>query len=158
MKQLASEVTSADTQRVLQARNEGAAMADGTTKRSVVILNSRQDFIDSLQACLEAKGFETAGAHVADIQSGALDLPTFIHEHNPTLIVYDLPRPYESHWNFLRLLRDTHIFKGMTWVLATTDKRALEAAVGASGVIEIIFGEPYGVEDVVTAVCKSFPE
>lgn len=158
MKHLASEVTSTDTQRVLQARNEGAAMADGTTKRSVVILNSRQDFIDSLQACLEAKGFETAGAHVADIQSGALDLLTFIHEHKPTLVVYDLPRPYEHHWNFLRLLKDTHVFKGMTWVLATTDKRALEAAVGASGVVEIIFGEPYGVEDVVTAVCKSFPE
>jgi hypothetical protein len=46
----------------------------------------------------------------------------------------------------------------MTWVLATTDKRALEAAVGASGVVEIIFGEPYGVEDVVTAVSKSFPQ
>jgi CheY-like chemotaxis protein len=158
MKHLAFEVSSTDTQRVLQTRKEGAVMADGTTKRSVVILNSRQDFIDSLQAGLEAKGFETAGAHVADIQSGALDLLTFIHEHKPTLIVYDLPRPYEQHWNFLRLLKDTHVLKRAIWVLATTDKRALEAAVGASGVVEIIFGEPYGVEDVVTAVCKSFPE
>ena len=65
---------------------------------------------------------------------------------------------YESHWNFLRLLKDTQLLNEAIWVLATTDKRALEAAVGASGVVEIIFGEPYGVEDVVTAVCKSFPE
>jgi len=42
-------------------------------------------------------------------------------------------------------------------VLTTTDKAALEAAVGASGVIEIIFGEPYGVADVVTAVRKRVP-
>jgi hypothetical protein len=67
-------------------------------------------------------------------------------------------RYYESHWNFLRLLKDTQLLNEAIWVLATTDKRALEAAVGASGVVELIFGEPYGVEDVVTAVCKSFPE
>jgi CheY-like chemotaxis protein len=158
MKHLASEVSSTDTQRVLQARNEGAAMADGTTKRSVAILNSRQDFIEALQVALEAKGFAASGVHVADIQSGALDLLAFVHQHKPQLVVYDLPRPYESHWNFLRLLKDTQMFNAMTWVLATTDKRALEAAVGASGVVEIIFGEPYGVEDVVTAVCKSYPE
>jgi CheY-like chemotaxis protein len=35
----------------------------------------------------------------------------------------------------------------VTWVLTTTDKAALEAAVGAEGVVEIIFGEPYGVAD-----------
>jgi hypothetical protein len=29
--------------------------------------------------------------------------------------------------------------------------------VGASEVVEIIFGEPYGVEDVVAAVSKRFP-
>ena len=66
-------------------------------------------------------------------------------------------RYYEGHWNFLRLLKDTQLLNEAIWVLATTDKSALEAAVGASGVVEIIFGEPYGVEDVVTAVCKSFP-
>jgi CheY-like chemotaxis protein len=133
-------------------------MAKGTTKRSVAVFNSRQDLIDALQAGLEAEGFSTCGAHVADIQSGTLDLLAFVHQHKPQLVVYDLPRPYESHWNFLRLLKDTQMFNAMTWVLATTDKRALEAAVGASGVVEIIFGEPYGVEDVVTAVCKSYPE
>ena len=42
-------------------------------------------------------------------------------------------------------------------MLTTTDKGALEAAVGASGVVEIIFGEPYGVEEIVTAVHKRFP-
>jgi DNA-binding NarL/FixJ family response regulator len=133
-------------------------MAKDTMKpRSVAIFNSRPDFIEALQVGLEAKGFSASAAHVADIQSGALDLLAFVHQHKPTLVVYDLPHPYESHWNFLRLLKDTHLLEKAIWVLATTDKRALEAAVGASGVIEIIFGEPYGVEDVVTAVCKSYP-
>jgi DNA-binding NtrC family response regulator len=132
-------------------------MAKGTTKGNVAVFNSSQVLIDALQAGLEAEGFSTCGAHVADIQSGALDLLAFVHEHKPQLVVYDLPHPYEKHWNFLRLMKDTQMFNAMTWVLVTTDKRALEAAVGASGVVEIVFGEPYGVEDVVTAVSHCFP-
>jgi len=132
-------------------------MAGSKTSRRVAIFNSRPDFIEALRVALEADGFTTACAHLADIQNGMLDLLAFVHRHKPELIVYDLPRPYESHWNFLRLLKETDSLKAATWVLTTTDKQALEAAVGASGVVEIIFGEPYGVTDVVTAVGKAFP-
>jgi CheY-like chemotaxis protein len=132
-------------------------MAKSNTSRRVAIFNSRPEFIAALSVALEADGFTTSSAHLADIQNGSLDLLAFVHLHKPELIVYDLPRPYESHWNFLRLLKETDSLKGATWVLATTDKRALEAAVGASEVVEIIFGEPYGVEDVVAAVSKRFP-
>ena len=106
---------------------------------------------------LECEGFTTACAHLVDIQTGTLDLLAFVHRHKPELIIYDLPRPYESHWNFLRLLKETASLKAATWVLTTTDTKALEAAVGASGVVEIIFGEPYGVNDVVAAVRKMHP-
>ena len=127
------------------------------TPRRVAIFNSRPDFIEALRVALETDGFTTACAHLADIQNGTLDLLAFVHLHRPELIIYDLPRPYESHWNFLRLLKETDSLKEATWVLTTTDKKALEAAVGASGVVEIIFGEPYGVTDVVAAVGKRFP-
>ena len=132
-------------------------MAKSKTRRRVAIFNSRPDFIEALRQALEVDGFTTACAHLADIQNGTLDLLAFVHLHKPELIIYDLPRPYESHWNFLRLLKETDSLKAATWVLTTTDKKALEAAVGASGVVEIIFGEPYGVTDVVAAVGKTFP-
>ena len=127
-----------------------------TARRRVVIFNSRSDFIEALTQGLEAQGFTTASAHIADIQSGALDLLAFVRRHDPEMIVYDLPRPYERHWNILQLLKDTHALRTKTWLLTTTDKQALEAAAGASGVVDIIFGEPYGVEDVVHAVTKRF--
>jgi CheY-like chemotaxis protein len=130
----------------------------GAKTRRVAIFNSRPDFIKALTAALEADGFDTASAHLADIQNGTLDLLAFVHLHQPDLIVYDLPRPYESHWNFLRLLKEIKSLEGVAWLLATTDKDALEAAVGASEVVEIIFGEPYGVPEVVAAVRKRFPE
>ena len=131
-------------------------MSESKARHRVAIFNSRPDFIEALRVALEADNFTTACAHLADIQSGTLDLLAFVHLHKPELIVYDLPRPYESHWNFLRLLKETDSLRAATWVLTTTDKNALEAAVGASGVVEIVFGEPYGVPDVVDAVRKRF--
>src|SRR5438128_4750390 len=132
-------------------------MAKSKTRRRVAIFNSRPDFIEALRQALEIDRFTPACAHLAHIQNGTLDLLAFVPLHQPELIIYDLPRPYESHWNFLRLLKETDSLKAATWVLTTTDKKALEAAVGASGVVEIIFGEPYGVTDVVAAVGKTFP-
>ena len=133
-------------------------MSETSQRDRVAIFNSRPDFIEALRLALEEGGFMTNSAHLADIQDGTLDLVAFVAHHKPALIVYDLPRPYERHWNFLRLLKETSSLKAATWVLTTTDKKALEAAVGASGVVQIIFGEPYGVSDVVEAVRKAFPK
>jgi len=60
--------------------------------------------------------------------------------------------PTPSSGNFLRLLQQTDFLRKRIWILTTTDKKALDAAVGASGVIEIIFGEPYGIDEIVAAV------
>jgi hypothetical protein len=50
------------------------------------------------------------------------------------------------------LLRQTDGLRKRTWILTTTETKALDAAVGVSGVIEIVFGEPYGIGEVVEAV------
>jgi DNA-binding NtrC family response regulator len=122
------------------------------TRTPVVIFNSRAEFIDTLREALDREGFPTATALIADIQDGTLDLVAFLETHEPQVIVYDLPRPIERHWNFLRLLQQTDASKKRTWILTTTDKKALDAAVGASDLIEIVFGEPYGVGEIVEAV------
>ena len=126
-----------------------SAMTKGTP---VAIFNSHGEFIDALREALDREGLPTVTALLPEIQSGALDLVAFLETHDPQVIVYDLPRPFEKHWNFLRLLRQTAGLKKRTWILTTIDKAALDAAVGASGVIEVVLGEPYGVADVVDAV------
>ncbi len=127
-------------------------MPGPTTRTPVAIFNSHAEFIHELREGLEREGLMVVTALLAEIQDGTLDLVAFLEAHNPRVIVYDLPRPFERHWNFLRLLKQTHGLSKRAWILTTTDKKALDAAVGASGVIEIIFGEPYGVREVVEAV------
>jgi DNA-binding NarL/FixJ family response regulator len=122
------------------------------TRPLVAIFNSSSEFLDALRGALESKGFRAVTARLAEIQDGTLDLVAFIDQHGPDVIVYDLPCPYERHWNFLRLLKETDSLKARVWILTTTDKDALDAAVGSSSVIEIIFGQPYGVPDVVEAI------
>jgi DNA-binding NarL/FixJ family response regulator len=118
----------------------------------VAIFNSNAEFLHALREALEREGLMTVTALLAEIQDGTLDLVAFLEAHNPQVIVYDLPRPFERHWNFLRVLKQAHGLRRKAWILTTTDKTALDAAVGASGVIEIIFGQPYGVGEVVEAV------
>ena len=127
-------------------------MPGQSTGTPVAIFNSHAEFIDSLREALDREGLPTVTALLAEIQDGTLDLVAFLEAHNPQVIVYDLPRPFERHWNFLRLLKQTQGLRKKAWILTTTDRTALDAAVGASGVIEVIFGEPYGVREVVEAV------
>src|SRR3989454_10137999 len=124
-------------------------MSSPTTRSLVAIFNSRAEFIDALREALDREGLPTATALLAEIQDGTLDLVAFLEAHDPQVIVYDLPRPFEKHWNFLRLLKQNAGLKKRTWILTTIDKAALDAAVGAAGGIEGILGEPYCVADVV---------
>src|SRR2546425_8799993 len=122
------------------------------TSPLVAIFNSGDEVTEAIRSALENDGFATVTARLGEIQNGTLDVVAFIKVHAPDVIVYALPRPYEAHWNFLRLMKETTSLKDRLWILTTTDKEALEAAVGASDVVEIIVGQPYGADDVVEAV------
>jgi DNA-binding response OmpR family regulator len=121
----------------------------------VAVFNSADDVIEMLRVALEGSGFAVVSAKLSEIQSGVMDLVAFVREHRPVAIVYDLPRPYEANWNFLRLLRETASLSKLGWVLTTLDKSALEAAVGPAPVVQIVLGKPYGLGEVVAAVRQS---
>ena len=122
------------------------------TLPTVAILNSSPDLIKAWGEALELDGFSVVSAHVADIQSGTLDLVSFIDAHDPGVILYDLPRPFERHWNFLRLMRETDSLKSRCWVVTTTDRQAVEAVAAPGDISEILLGEPYTLDHVVAAV------
>ena len=123
-------------------------MADNTA----AVLNSSPELITAFSEALEGAGFAVVAAHVADIQDGSLDLVAWIDVHDPAVILYDLPRPFERHWNFLRLLRETDSLKARCWVLTTTDKKSVEAVIDPSTMAETLIGTPFTMEEAVAAV------
>ena len=64
-------------------------MARASMIRRVAIFSPRPDFIEP-SGSLEAGGFTTTCAYLADIEDG--DLLAFVARHEPALIIDDLPR------------------------------------------------------------------
>src|SRR2546428_11834108 len=91
------------------------------TSPLVAIFNSRDEVIEAIRSALENDGFETVTARPAEIQNGTPALVAFIKVHDPDVIAYDLPRPYENHRCFLRLMKETTSLKDTLWILTTTD-------------------------------------
>jgi DNA-binding NarL/FixJ family response regulator len=121
-------------------------------KPLVAIFDSADDVIERLARVLEDDGFETVTGRMPDIQSGVLDLVAFLDEHDPQVVLFDLPRPYEQHLNFLRLLATSDWLKHRGWVLMAADAPALEVVLKAAELQPSIIGTPYLPQVVLQAV------
>jgi DNA-binding response OmpR family regulator len=117
----------------------------------IAVFNSSTDTIELLRAVLEEEGFRVVVGNIPDVKSGEIDFLAFIERHAPAVIVYDISLPYETNWNFLRLVRSSESVKALGFVITTTNKPALDKLVGETEAIEII-GKPYDLQQVVEAV------
>jgi DNA-binding NtrC family response regulator len=127
-------------------------MPDPKHDNVIAVVNSSEDTVDMLRQLLEQHGFTSiVTGHVHDIKMGQMDLPGFMAQHDPAVVVYDISIPYEQNWTFLKLLLDTESMRGRKMVLTTTNKARLEELVGPTGTFEIV-GKPYDLEKIVSAV------
>lgn len=118
----------------------------------VAVFNSSNDIIELLRVVLEQSGFAVVGGHIDDIRAGKLDLLTFIEQHQPEVIVYDVAPPYERSWQFLQHLRHRPPLHDRPFVLMTTNERRLREMVGVKDAVHEIVGKPFDLEQIVKAV------
>ena len=131
-------------------------MESSNPKKPVVaVFNSSEDIVELFRTLLEDAGFNTVAAHVPSIERGEIDLIRFTEEHDPAVIVYDIPPPYQQSWNILKQMRDLKVMQGRQFVFTTTNKARLQAI--AKGEIEAfeIAEKPVDFEVVVDAVRRA---
>ena len=120
-------------------------------KPIIAVFNSSDDTVEMLRTALEADGLHTVSGHIGELKKGELDFVAFIEHHQPAVIVYDISLPYDTNWNFLKLVLSSQPAQDCRFILTTTNKPALDKLVGENDALEII-GKPYDLERVIAAV------
>lgn len=120
----------------------------------VAVLNSNDDTVEMLRMMLESEGMLAVSAHVSDIRRGVFDFSGFLEEHDPRVIIFDVPPPYDRSWMMLQHLRSTSVAAKKRWVITSTNpERVREIARPEEPIFEII-GKPYDLGMIVEAVKK----
>lgn len=118
----------------------------------VAVVNSNPDLVDLLRNAIEQAGFVVVIMHIADIRSGSVDLDGFFSQHDPKVIVYDVPPPYDRNWRFMDHVRATPGFRGRRFVLTTVNYKALRQVVGTDETVYEVIGESGDIGAIVAAV------
>ncbi len=59
----------------------------------VAVFNSSDDMVELLRILFERHGFVVVTGHIGQIRRGELDLNSFVEQHKPDVVVYDLVPP-----------------------------------------------------------------
>ena len=118
----------------------------------VAILNSNDDTVEMLRVMLEAEGMVAVSAHVSDLRRGQFDFSGFINEHDPKVVIYDLPPPYDRSWLFFQHLCSLPTMQGRNFVLTSTNPLRVQQIANPDQPIYEIIGKPYDMQMIIDAV------
>jgi DNA-binding NtrC family response regulator len=121
----------------------------------VAILNSNDDTVEMLAMLLESERMVAVTAHVSDLRRGKFDFAGFLSEHDPKVIIYDVPPPYDRSWLFFEHLRNLPSMQGRKFVVTSTNPQRVQQIVQPDRPIFEIIGKPYDLQMIIDAVRKA---
>lgn len=119
---------------------------------TVAIVNTNPDLVTLLRFYLEAAGLVVFEIHLDQIRAGTADLHSFLEQHNPRVIVYDVAPPYQENWNFMEHLRNSPGFEKRKFVLTSMNAERVHQIVGSDEQVYEIVGLEEDMLVVVQAV------
>lgn len=120
----------------------------------IAVVNDDPALIRTLQILLEVEGYRTAGLNMSTV-GGPDALLHWIDRHDPQVILYDIPLPYEDNWEGFRQVQDAEAGTHRRFVLTTTNLRAVRELAGPAAEIEIIDLPFISLDEVLQAVQRA---
>ena len=118
----------------------------------VAIVNTSDDLVELLKNAIEAAGFIVVITHIRDIRAAQFDVDAFLKLHDPRVIVYDVPAPFDRSWRFMEHVRASPAFAGRHFVITTMNVRAVAEMVKTDEKVYEVVGRESDIRDVVQAV------
>ena len=104
-----------------------------------------------LRYALERAGFVVVTGHAGEIRRGVLDLPQFLAQHDPRVIVFDLAMPHDPNLAFMQHLRASPVMQGRHFVLSAPNVAAVHPVVAAGETVFAVVGDD-NLDEIVRAV------
>jgi len=139
-----------------QTRKRNALLTGWKTMRAepiiVAIVNTNPDLVRLLRVNLERAGFVVFEIHIEEIRLGVTNVESFLNQHDPKVILYDVAPPFDQNVRFLDHLRSATGFEGRQFVLTSVNSRRVEEIVGLDETVYEVVGEPDEVDQIIRAV------
>lgn len=121
----------------------------------VAVFNSSDDMVELLRVLFERHGFVVVTGHISAIRKGELDLASFVAQHQPDVVVYDVVPPYDRQWRFLVHLRQTSPLNAIPFVLTSSNSAATRDLAETDEQIIEVLGRPFEFDSLVEAVKRA---
>jgi CheY-like chemotaxis protein len=108
----------------------------------VAVFNSNDDTVELIRAWFERDGILVVSAHIDAVKRGSVDLRSFVEQHKPAAVLFDIAPPYDRSWLFVQHLMSTSPLAGLPTVFTTTNEQRVRDVAGPAEVIELV-GKPY---------------
>ena len=105
-----------------------------------------------IRITMEHEGIVLVSAMTHEVRDGEVDIETFVRQHQPSVILYDIAPPYEENFRLFQHLRASEALRDRAIVLTTTNARHLVKLVEEGTVVHEVVGKPYDLDQIVTAV------
>jgi CheY-like chemotaxis protein len=116
------------------------------------IFNTSPDIVDLLRRALEPAGIVTVFALTHQMRDGAVDVQSFVRQHNPSVIVYDIAPPYEANWQLFQHVCNMEAVRDRPVVLTSVNARHVEKLAGFNERVYEVVGKPFDLDQIVQAV------
>ncbi len=118
----------------------------------VAVLNTSPDVVDMLRHVFEAAGYVVVSLLTYQVRDGQVELESFLHQHQPDVVVYDIAPPYEPNWRLFRHIAATPSMRHREIVLTSTNPGRVRQLVDTTQPIYEIIGKPFDLDEIVNAV------